>query len=141
MFRRQRFTSHFGANAALVVWGPRPARDYGAVFRARSASDRSTDPALALGARIMGARLGALILMGALLLGNVVVAAHHDCHAAGDDPCPICWYTNIASCLPDSTPPPPAPNIEQRLVLLAIPQLGGRPLFAVFSRGPPAVLP
>ena len=79
----------------------------------------------------------ASILIAALLFGALVAASHHDGHAAGHNPCAICWYANAPSCLPEATPPPSVPAVAQEWVLLPVSQPNSRPLFAVIPRGPP----
>ena len=94
----------------------------------------------------LGSRASATViapaLTAALLFGVLAAAGHHDCHAAGDDACPICWYASIPSHLPDAASPPlpPTPVIQQRVPPAARSQPISQPLSAVTQRGPPISL-
>ena len=80
-----------------------------------------------------------MFLTAAMLFSEVVAAGHGDCHGAADGTCPICLYAHSPSSLPDTTPPPPTPTLERRVVVPPVAQPSIEPLIAAFPRGPPDV--
>jgi len=84
------------------------------------------------------AALIALALTAVFVLGDVVVAAHHDCQDGGDESCAVCLHAKAPSCLLEAPLPAlPAPAIERRSVFQPKSRPSGRLLLANTTRGPP----
>lgn len=85
-----------------------------------------------------GAAVAALTLAGALSLGEVVAAGHHDCHDRDDGSCAVCLFIKAPTCLPEGQLHVlSVPTFMQRLILPPRSQPNHRPLLGITTRSPP----